>query len=82
MEGLGFPGDFELAMLSKMDNNIKMMTLWTLNAIIVLHFGVEIEAHRKPGRTNGFMVNKFGNRCLRLYITKLLTYQFVYMSKL
>ena len=58
MEGLDFPGDFELAMLSKTDNNIKMMTLWTLNAIIVLHIDIEIEADSQPGRTNGFMLNK------------------------
>ena len=44
VEGLDFPGDFELAILSKTDNNIKMMTLWTLNAIIVLHIDAEIEA--------------------------------------
>ena len=59
VEGLGLPGDIELAVLSKTDNNIKMMSLWTLNAIIVLHIDVEIEAHRQPGRTNGFVLNKY-----------------------
>ena len=56
MEGWDFPADFELAMLSKTDNNIKMMTLWTLNAIIVLHIDVEIEAHRQPGMTNKYIL--------------------------
>ena len=56
MEGLDFPGDFELAILSKTDNNIKMMTLSTLNAIIVLHIDVEIEAHRQPGMTNKYIL--------------------------